>query len=141
MDTIRDSLCGHIIRVLTKRRWLQYPEEEDPTRYTKFYRGTHEPEEGLWLSTLVSQATRTSTGTADGASRDLEMLATRTTSESGPMATPGSGEQKEKREDVAIVTWHGDNDQGNPHNWSLGKKIFVSGLVNLLTFSMLVTPS
>ncbi|PPQ86530.1 hypothetical protein CVT25_007181 [Psilocybe cyanescens] len=37
-----------------------------------------------------------------------------------------------------IVDWYDETDQDNPQNWSLNKRIFVLGLVSLLTFSVYI---
>ncbi|KAK2626858.1 hypothetical protein QTJ16_004033 [Diplocarpon rosae] len=44
----------------------------------------------------------------------------------------------EKGRDVTIVTWFGDNDPENPLNWSTGKKVFVTAMICLLTFSVYI---
>jgi hypothetical protein len=37
-----------------------------------------------------------------------------------------------------LVTWTDENDPANPQNWSLGKKIYVSTMIYILTFSIYV---
>lgn len=36
---------------------------------------------------------------------------------------------------IAVVGWYSDDDPDNPQNWSTQKKVFVSSLITLLTFS------
>lgn len=36
---------------------------------------------------------------------------------------------------LGIVGWYGSDDQDNPQNWSTPKKVFISALITLLTFS------
>ncbi|KAK2596116.1 hypothetical protein QQS21_006463 [Conoideocrella luteorostrata] len=53
-----------------------------------------------------------------------------------------AGEAGEARMDkIPIVGWYGSDDQDNPQNWSSKKKVFVSGLITLLTFSVYVGSS
>lgn len=41
---------------------------------------------------------------------------------------------------IAIVDWYSADDSDNPQNWSTQKKVFVSSLITLLTFSGEYTP-
>ncbi|GAM42177.1 hypothetical protein TCE0_043f15910 [Talaromyces pinophilus] len=42
---------------------------------------------------------------------------------------------------IAAVGWYSDDDPDNPQNWSTQKKVFVSSLITLLTFSVYVGSS
>jgi hypothetical protein len=42
---------------------------------------------------------------------------------------------KRARRKIAVVGWYSDDDPDNPQNWSTQKKVFVSSLITLLTFS------
>lgn len=115
------------------------PRRKEPSLYTDFFRKNPEPpEERTWLSTLVSQATRTSTN--ESLRTDTNTVSRTTTSPSSESDVPtllGVEQPLEKLQappDVTTVTWRSENDQANPQNWSLVKKVFVSGLINLLTF-------
>lgn len=35
-DLIRDSPFGHIVRLVTRNKWFQYPEEKDPELWKKY---------------------------------------------------------------------------------------------------------
>jgi DHA1 family multidrug resistance protein-like MFS transporter len=35
METIRDSAFGKLVRIFTRKRWLRYPEEIDPSLWTE----------------------------------------------------------------------------------------------------------
>lgn len=41
---------------------------------------------------------------------------------------------------IVVVGWYSDDDPDNPQNWSTKKKVFVSSLITLLTFSGEYTP-
>lgn len=97
MDSFRDSFAGHLIRVASGRRLLQYPEERDHTRWKAFIRDnkaleTVDTSSDVWLSTLVSQ-TITREKTRGGSSKSDE-------------------DDVEKSKDTTIITWADDNDQG-----------------------------
>jgi hypothetical protein len=97
MDCFRDSFIGHTIRVISRRRLLQYPEERDPSRWKAYIRDNNALEKvdtvsEVWLSTLVSQTrSRQRSPGNSNASNDADL---------------------EKSKDVTIITWADDNDQG-----------------------------
>lgn len=151
-ELIRDTPFGHIVRLVTRNRYLQYAEEKDPSLWQKYvdekksgnvaHHGTTEdPEDGEKLEGLggirtrdgqdVSQIQRNSSGSERTA---LDPEATYNNA-SGVRVDP------EKGKDVLIVSWFGDDDPENPMNWSLGKKVFVSFEICLLTTSIYIGSS
>lgn len=96
MDCFRDSFVGHTIRVISSRRWLQYPEERDPSRWKAYIRDNNALERvdtgsEVWLSTLVSQ--------------------TRSQHRSPASSNASDDGDLEKSKDVTIISWAEDNDQ------------------------------
>jgi hypothetical protein len=97
MDCFRDSFVGHTIRVISRRRLLQYPEERDPSRWKAYIRDNNALEKvdtvsEIWLSTLVSQTRSQQRSPGSSNASDVGDL--------------------EKSKDVTIITWADDNDQG-----------------------------
>ena len=135
MDTFRDSAVGKLIRLFTRFRVLQYPEEADPAYFKVFLKPskTVEAEEkqqqeanddvlGLWtVMSQVSRATRTQTaGTAS--------------------STAGQTLKKEKtvQPPAMVIDWVDEKDPENPQNWPLIKKWSDSSLIWLLTFAVYI---
>jgi hypothetical protein len=57
-------------------------------------------------------------------------------------ASTPEGELKFDLENADIIVgWNGTKDPDDPQNWSLSKKIYVTCLINLLTFSIYVRTS
>ena len=97
MDCFRDSFVGHTIRVVSRRRLLQYPEERDPSRWKAYIRDNNALEKvdtgpEIWLSTLVSQ--------------------TRSQHRSPGSSNASDDADLENSKDVTIITWAEDYDQG-----------------------------
>lgn len=60
---------------------------------------------------------------------------------SRPSFTPdpeAEAEIVEKGASAYLVDWNGEDDAENPQNWSLATKIYCSGVVNFLTFSIYI---
>jgi hypothetical protein len=96
MDCFRDSFVSHTIRVISRRRLLQYPEERDPSRWKAYIRDNNALEKvdtvsEIWLSTLVSQTRSQQRSPGSSNASDVGDL--------------------EKSKDVTIITWADDNDR------------------------------
>ena len=53
----------------------------------------------------------------------------------------GDPEKANKESNVLVIGWYGDNDPEKPHNWSFGKKLWVSMLLFVYTFSVYIGSS
>lgn len=42
METFRDAAVGKLLRLLSRKRWLRYPEESDPSIWTQYYLETNQ---------------------------------------------------------------------------------------------------
>jgi len=127
METIRDSVFGHLVRLVTRSKVFAYPEEKDPSRWKNYYNeeksgfaahhgeteapeGEEEDENGekkkLTLDDLRDGRTGSSASsqTRNGENSDNE----RTINRSGVPVDP------EKGKDINIVDWDGPND---PEVW------------------------
>ncbi|PWY75898.1 synaptic vesicle transporter [Aspergillus eucalypticola CBS 122712] len=133
METIRDSAFGKLVRFLSGYRLLLYPEELDDSTWRKYLR-TPEGyvEDGLTptsgedfyeqhsLYTVMSQAAR----------RRRQRPPLRNV-----LAGPWHGVREVSPE---AISWGGPDDSENPQNWSLTKKMLVTLLICLLTFSIYI---
>jgi DHA1 family multidrug resistance protein-like MFS transporter len=161
---IRDTAFGQILRLITKNRILQYPEEQDPEHWKKYlneeksgyiaHHGTAEPPEDDELRQELQNArgvrNRDAEGDSPADSRDS--MATGTTINEAS----GVAVDQEKGRDKNLIDWYGSDDPEvrlcypnscinttlirfqNPKNWSTRKKFFVTGEIVLLTFSIYI---
>ncbi|GKZ20819.1 hypothetical protein AbraIFM66951_004087 [Aspergillus brasiliensis] len=133
METIRDSAFGKLVRFLSGYRLLLYPEELDNVTWRKYLRTPEvNEEEGLTLIrgedfydqhslyTVMSQATR----------RRRQRPPLRSV-----LAGPWHGVKEVSPE---AIGWGGPDDSENPQNWSITKKMLVTLLICLLTFSIYI---
>ncbi|KAJ5151363.1 synaptic vesicle transporter [Penicillium canariense] len=133
-EIIRDSAFGKLLRIVSGTALLPYPEETDHLTWRTYvqksagaepYETTVETSdaefsESYGLYTVVSQASYRS--------RRRPPLRT-------ALAGPWRGAQGKT---PVIIGWGGPDDSENPQNWSFGKKMFVSTLIWLLTFSVYI---
>ncbi|KAE8312466.1 MFS general substrate transporter [Aspergillus transmontanensis] len=122
MEIFRDTTFGKLVRILSGRRLLPYPEEACPSFWTLYVQHTHEKDdpdsfsefsESYSLYTVLSQATQS--------------------------------RSEDRRQSMAIfgnafetIGWRESNDQENPQNWTTRRKVFVSVQIWLLTFAIYI---
>lgn len=111
-DLIRDSPFGHIVRLVTRQKVFQYPEEKDPELWKKYvheeksaymaHHGTAEPpeEETDELKDLRGVRSREQ---GDGSNSE------RTLGE-GVNEASGARVDPEKGKDKHVISWFGDED-------------------------------
>lgn len=149
-ELIRDTAFGHIVRFVSRGKFLQYQEEKDPSIWTKFidekqsgylaHHGTTEPpEDGKELETIGGVRTRED----DEKEKRSESNGSSQTrvGEGNINRASGVKVDAEKGKDLDVVTWYNENDPENPQNWGLGKKCFVTFEICLLTTSIYIGSS
>ncbi|OAA68561.1 Major facilitator superfamily domain, general substrate transporter [Niveomyces insectorum RCEF 264] len=125
MDIIRDSAIGSLLRLTDSgRRLLKFPEERDGFRLPQVFLD----------DSPIRQGNKNAESTYGSADSELAAQGAQEL-ESGAVGT-----QK------PTVTWYSDHDPENPHNWPVGKKIWVSVLLAAYSFaaylgSSIYTPS
>jgi len=162
-ELFRDTAFGHLVRLVSRGKLLQYPEERDPSIWQQYVDekksanlakyGTAEPpkdddEDGNGSDEKLEKEQQ-----ADDASPTRQRNTTRMPS-SGSERTrvdedanatvnrvSGVKVDSEKGRDINLVTWYGADDPENPQNWSLGKKCFVTAQICLLTTSVYIGSS
>lgn len=139
-ELIRDSCFGQIVRLVTNKKFLRYPEEDDVEYWKKYlnetksgyaaHHGTTEPEE---KSDKEKDQQRSDSDTPDqeplGGYRTREERGTQLPNSSGSSMTEVDSSERvrynvasgikvdpEKGKDVHIVDWYGEND---PAVWFL----------------------
>lgn len=158
-ELIRDTAFGHLIRLVSRGKYLQFAEERDPTIWTRFvdekksgylahHGDTNPPEdgekeiEGLGgvrtrddQYVLQEPPMRAHRGSGDSSRTRVGDEQIAVNHASGVKVDP------EKGQDYHLVTWYGDNDPENPLNWSAFKKVFVTFELCLLTTSVYIGSS
>ncbi|GAB7350827.1 hypothetical protein MBLNU459_g1361t1 [Dothideomycetes sp. NU459] len=143
-DLFRDAPVGQLIRWVSGNKWLQYPEEKDPSIWKNFIDkeksgnmamyGAAEPpndeeknEEQQQNGSSPSHENRRSdsSGTLAGNDQEYNQM-------SGKPVDP------EKGKNIDMVSWYGPEDPDNPQNWSQRKKFFVAFQICLLTTSIYI---
>lgn len=127
-DLLRDSAIGQLFRLLGWKAVARFPEEQP----------------GFELPTSYDQVKPSQTAAINSQkSASIHDL------EEGGVATENFSEKEEDtpseatdtKDTTTLVTWYSDDDPDNPHNWSLGKKLWVSGLLLVYTVSAYIGSS
>jgi DHA1 family multidrug resistance protein-like MFS transporter len=131
-DLIRDAPVGQIVRWITKNKYLQYPEEKDPSLYEKFISRQKSANLARYGQTSVPED---HDNNQDPSRHDSES--------SNPTINTASGQpvHPEKGKDINLVDWWGPDDPECPTNWSQPKKHFVTFQICLLTTSIYIGSS
>ncbi|KAF2428853.1 multidrug resistance protein-like protein [Tothia fuscella] len=155
----RDTLFGHIVRLVTRKRYLQYLEEKDEHAWKQYlneeksghaaHHGTTEPEE---KDSDDEKEDYERHGLGGVRTRDNNE-AQNNRHESSPDSHASSGTRTEgynhasgvkvdpeKGKDIHVIEFTG-NDPENPQNWSIRKKYFVTFQICLLTTSIYIGSS
>lgn len=119
---IRDTAFGQLVRLVTRNRVFQYPEEADPTIWQKYldakksanlahHGSTEKPEEGeepeLGADVEKDKAQR-ALPNGDESSRS----SSKTQIGDDVNAASGVKVDGEKGKDIHLVSWYGDDDPG-----------------------------
>ncbi|CAA9958331.1 hypothetical protein P3342_003190 [Pyrenophora teres f. teres] len=142
LEIIRDSAFGHCVRLVTRGKYLQYPEERDHDIWKKYvsheksgyaaYHGrTHPPEDH------AEEALRELTQAHGVRSRERHDSDTTAVGE-GINEASGVRVDPEKGKDLHVIDWYGPDDPQNPRNWSRWKRYFVTFEICFLTFSVYI---
>lgn len=140
-NIIRDAAVGQLIRLFTKKRLLQYQEEEPDFQIPAFYDATggdiqsndipeidleKQDDESLRCTECTLSALDVSALSSEAEldipeQHDLQQTVSR------PVVP------RKLDDGTVLVTWYTEDDQSNPQNWSLAKKSVVTSLIMLYT--------
>ncbi|KAI6091792.1 benomyl/methotrexate resistance protein [Hypoxylon rubiginosum] len=112
---VRDTVFGHIARIVTSNKTFQYPDEVDPS---------------LWKKALQTNTSSTPTPPSDKANEPQ-----------GVKLQDLSPDHVEDGRDIYLVDWYGSDDPENPQNWSGSWKLLVTSLMCILNFSFYIASS
>lgn len=150
-ELFRDTVAGQLLRLITGRRILQYPEERDSSIWQKYLNpeksaniamyGSTEPSSSEKKQELENEAhsSNKTRPTPERNSPSASSSSTTVDDENVIMNTLSkTAVDPEKGRDADIVDWYGPDDPDNPQNWSSLKKIWVTFEICLLTFSVYI---
>lgn len=121
-QAIRDTPAGQFLRSVGFGSWLAYPEEVDG----------FEPQQ---MSTVAEEVSTPSED--DDLEKTLSKISAKIGTTEGEITTKLS---ENELADVIVVSFTKD-DQGNPRNWSQGKKTWTLTLINTYTFVVYLAAS
>jgi DHA1 family multidrug resistance protein-like MFS transporter len=126
-DLIRDSPFGHIVRLVTRNKVFQYPEERDPELWKKYvheeksgymaHHGTVEPPEEESEELNQAQGIR-------GRERQSSDSSSRTQVGEGFNEASGVRIDPEKGKDKHVIDWYGPEDPQvslYPQTWMISR--------------------
>ncbi|CAP93118.1 hypothetical protein E8E15_002199 [Penicillium rubens] len=145
---IRDAPFGQLVRLLTNNKYFQYPEEKPDFKLPD-----------TWLQLLNSN------GDEDDEKKAIQQDSNRSPEDSEPLSRASTqasieftearleaDEQheiekiksipiapKKTKDGSILVDWYYTDDLENPHNWSNGKRAFITILICLYTFVVYTT--
>ena len=150
-ELIRDTVFGHLLRLLSGSKVLPFLEEKDPEYWKQYvHRGKtanvarhghtedDSDSEAHPAAGLTDKEAREKRGNSNESS-PARVSNSDTLAEHSRLATNAVGMKvdPEKGKDVNVVTFV-DDDPENPQNWSSPKKLFVTFEICLLTFSVYI---
>ena len=152
-NLLRDSPIGGIIRFVTGRRYLKYPEEvkgfeipwekdskdvsSEPEKDLAAFKDPEKESDELQTqgtNTAVPTPAISGTTTPGHEAADVEQGQPIRETESNAMQPKKTNESnviqpKRTNDGITLVDWYTDDDPANPQNWSTGKKSWVSFLI------------
>ncbi|OJJ45975.1 hypothetical protein ASPZODRAFT_152227 [Penicilliopsis zonata CBS 506.65] len=124
VELIRDTALGKLIRITSCHRLLLYPEECGDYLRGEFAEAAFENANSSAELGINEYATEKSTSEAIASG--------------SPCSNPNQKLAPKTCPDTIVVVGWRKNDSENPQNWSVGKKLFVSTLIWVLTFSVYI---
>ncbi|KAI4107169.1 MAG: hypothetical protein L6R37_001746 [Teloschistes peruensis] len=131
-ELIRDTVAGHLVRLLTRGKYLQYAEENDPSLWKQYLseektmRMARHGHPGQISHEEPSPSSEESSRTRRGSDNQQTNQAT------------GHPIDPEKGRDMNVVDWFDEHDPENPMNWSTAKKVLVTFEICFLTWSVYI---
>ncbi|TVY15903.1 Caffeine resistance protein 5 [Lachnellula arida] len=154
-ELVRDTCFGHVLRLATGGRVMQYEEDIDPSLWERYIDKEKSGRMAHHGHTAEEEKNEENSGSNDDVSDQRQTAAEHNQPSSSRDTSDtrvGSQDQQrndpsgvivdpEKGRDVSIVTWYGADDSENPQNWSTSKKVVVTALICFLTFSVYIGSS
>ncbi|KAL8803464.1 MAG: hypothetical protein Q9182_003161 [Xanthomendoza sp. 2 TL-2023] len=129
-ELIRDTAFGHLVRLVTRGKYLQYPEDKDPSMWQTYVSG--EKTNRMADQGYLRQLSFDPISSSEASSRTLVGDERRVNEYTAHQI------DREKARDTNVVDWFGEYDAENPMNWSIFKKVFVTFEICFLTFAVYI---
>ncbi|KAL8681112.1 MAG: hypothetical protein Q9186_002764 [Xanthomendoza sp. 1 TL-2023] len=129
-ELIRDTAFGHLVRLVTRGKYLQYAEDKDPSMWQTYISG--EKTKRMAHHGQLRQPSLDPLSSSEASSRTLIGDERRVNEFTGHPI------DREKGRDMNVVAWFGEHDAENPMNWSIFKKVFVTFEICFLTWSVYI---
>ncbi|KAF5325519.1 hypothetical protein D9619_009703 [Psilocybe cf. subviscida] len=130
LDIFRDSTFGSLLNTVSGGRLLPHPDQTPGWKPPNNLETPPNEEKTLDENTEGEVSKKPAASVKEvGSSTPRDTSLSLISSDVG---------QVEKGSPKNIIGWYDDNDQENPKNWSLAKRVAVTGLVCLLTFSVYI---
>ncbi|WRT64422.1 uncharacterized protein IL334_001354 [Kwoniella shivajii] len=162
-NAFQTTFLGTVIRLISRNRFLKYHDEINvPQQYTKEAVakkqndekqssgrvGRFNTESSSTEATITESTPRGSDSNDTIVGHDTEAQPNNVAGKEGEKGdrvnrTADNSKQAEEgiKDDPNLVTWYGDDDPENPHNWSTGYKSFVAIQMSFLTFAVYIGSS
>ncbi|KZT53725.1 MFS general substrate transporter [Calocera cornea HHB12733] len=160
MSLFQETLAGQILHHGSRKRLFPYPEQQPGYVLPPHLLGGQAGDEArlkghpAWEGPPAANRSLEPPREREGRESDASTLVEPPTGASGdatPPRTAGDGLEEVRLEDgtsdaekekirarESLVDWYGPDDPANPMNWSTGRKVFVTALICLLTFSVYI---
>ena len=116
---LRETQLGHLVRLLSGKKSFQYPDEIDPSLWTK--------------SASVS--------TEHKGQLEKAMNLDGPTNKAADLQDPTPDEIVEIGKDIFLVSWYSPSDPENPRNWSSNWKLLITLQICLFNFAVYIASS
>jgi MFS transporter, DHA1 family, multidrug resistance protein len=157
-DILRDSALGQTFRLLTRRKRLAYPEEDEtfqlPSGNGQVGKGNVSPVTKLSISPSSSfersNFVKRDEEAVDSLSHEHSLntrcnqeqrIERTTTCNTGDQTRRMETKPNETKASYMIVDWYCEDDPENPQNWSSGKKAWVAAQITIYTFAVYIGSS
>ncbi|USP79172.1 MFS general substrate transporter [Curvularia clavata] len=132
---IRDTSFAQLVRVITQKRVLQYPEEQPDFQLPESY-----------VKVLEAAELRSKDGSLSASSQNGNENVAISDSALPDEEAPAQPNEKAENENpfeprllddgTIIVNWYSSDDPANPQNWTTTQKLLPTVVVNLYTFAV-----
>ncbi|PSN68748.1 MFS general substrate transporter [Corynespora cassiicola Philippines] len=132
---IRDTSFGQFIRLVTRKRVLQFPEEQHNFQLQASYIRLLEAAEIRSKDESLSASSQSNK--ENGTPSDPTLPNQEVSAKSDEKAQNDDPfEPKVLGDGTIIVNWYGPDDPENPQNWTIGQKLVPALIVNAYTFAV-----
>ncbi|KAK5947545.1 GTPase-activating protein [Knufia obscura] len=138
-ELIRDTVLGHFLHLVTRKKVLLYEEEKNPELWRKYVHKEKSANLAMHGQTAAPDNEKEEgQGPDDSPTRSPSSGSTVVDENQQINEVSGKRVDPEKGKDVHVVDWWGPDDPENPRNWSRFKRCFVTFEICFLTFSVYI---